>query len=99
MRVEGLSMWPTLSAGDRVLVKAIPEHASLPDPGTIVVSQHPSRPNHRLIKRLVEVDSTGAMILLGDHPAQSTDSRQLGPIPRSCLIGSVQTVVRQTSKH
>ena len=95
MRVEGWSMWPTLSPGDRVLLKPLAGRAALPERGSIVVSRHPFRPSQRLIKRLVDVDGEGSMLLLGDHPAQSTDSRQLGPMARSLLIGAVTKVIRQ----
>ena len=88
-------MWPTLAPGDRVLLKPLRAQAPLPEPGTIVISRHPFRPSHHLIKRLVGVDVSGAMILQGDHPAKSTDSRQLGAIPRDCLIGMVTVTIQR----
>ena len=95
MRVEGRSMWPTLSPGDRVLLRPLQSNADLPERGSIVVTRHPHRPDQRLIKRLVDVDEHESMLLLGDHPDQSTDSRQFGPIARGFLIGAVTNVIRQ----
>ncbi len=95
MRVEGRSMWPTLSPGDRVLLRPHQTSTALPERGSIVVAQHPHRPGQRLIKRLVDVDDHGSMLLLGDQPDHSTDSRQLGPIARGFLIGAVTKVIRR----
>jgi len=81
-------MVPTLNPDDRVLVRRLAGHTEPPPLGAVVVAWHPFRPGLRLIKRLQSLESDG-MILLGDNPASSTDSRQLGRIPRSALIGIV----------
>ena len=81
-------MRPTLNPDDRVLVRRTAADPDTPPSGAVVVAWHPSRPGLRLIKRLQSVGQDG-MILLGDNPSSSTDSRQLGPIPRSALIGVV----------
>ena len=80
-------MQPTLQPGDRVLVKRLGSNPTL-RVGSVLVTWHPQRSNLRLIKRLNRVDSTG-LWLLGDNPAESTDSRQLGPVATSLLIGEV----------
>ena len=80
-------MQPTLQPGDRVLVKRLGSNPTL-RVGSVLVTWHPQRTNLRLIKRLNRVDSTG-LWLLGDNPAESTDSRQLGPVATSLLIGEV----------
>ena len=54
----------------------------------MVVTWHPQRSKLRLIKRLKSVEGTG-LWLLGDNPGESTDSRQLGAVPTSLLIGEV----------
>ena len=54
----------------------------------MVVTWHPQRSKMRLIKRLKSVEETG-LWLLGDNPAESTDSRQLGAVPTNLLIGEV----------
>ena len=80
-------MQPTLEPGDRVLVRHLKQKAS-PSLESVVVAWHPQRSGLRLIKRLSRVDSTG-LWLLGDNPAESTDSRQLGAVPANLLIGEV----------
>ena len=80
-------MQPTLEPGDRVLVRHLKQKAA-PSLESVVVTWHPQRSGLRLIKRLSRVDSTG-LWLLGDNPAESTDSRQLGAVPANLLIGEV----------
>ena len=80
-------MQPTLEPGDRVLVRRLGRKTS-PCLGSVVVAWHPHRSGLRLIKRLSRVDSTGFWVL-GDNPAESTDSRQLGAVPANLLIGEV----------
>ena len=80
-------MQPTLEPEDRVLVRRLGPK-SPPSLGSVVVTWHPQRSKLRLIKRLKRVEETG-LWLLGDNPAESTDSRQLGPVPTNLLIGEV----------
>ena len=80
-------MQPTLESGDRVLVRRLGRKTA-PCLGSVVVTWHPQRSKLRLIKRLSRLDSRG-LWLLGDNPGKSTDSRQLGAVPTSLLIGEV----------
>ena len=80
-------MQPTLEPGDRVLVRRLGRKPA-PSLGSVVVTWHPQRSELRLIKRLSRMDSTGIW-LLGDNPAEITDSRQLGAVPTNLLIGEV----------
>ena len=80
-------MQPTLEPGDRVLVRRL-RRKTAPVLGSVVVTWHPQRSKLRLIKRLKSVEETG-LWLLGDNPAESTDSRQLGAVPTNLLIGEV----------
>ena len=94
-------MLPSLNPDDRVLVRRTTADTDTPPLGAVVVAWHPSQPRLRLIKRLESLGNEG-MILLGDNPSSSTDSRQLGPIPRSALIGVVVsrvTPAKQESTH
>ena len=94
-------MLPTLNPDDRVLVRRVKANNGIPPVGAVVVAWHPSQPKRRLIKRLESLSNDG-MMLLGDNPSSSTDSRQLGPIPRSALIGVVVsrvTPAKQESTH
>ena len=80
-------MQPTLEPGDRVLVRRLNSNSTL-RLGSVLVTWHPQRSDIRLIKRLMRLESTG-LWLLGDNKAESTDSRQLGPVAASLLIGEV----------
>ena len=80
-------MQPTLDPGDRVLVRRL-RRKTAPVLGSVVVTWHPHRSTLRLIKRLSRLDSRG-LWLLGDNPAESTDSRKLGAVPTNLLIGEV----------
>ena len=80
-------MQPTLEPGDRVLVRRLGRKPA-PSLGSVVVTWHPQRSKLRLIKRLKSVEETG-LWLLGDNPAESTDSRQLGAVPANLMIGEV----------
>ena len=93
MPVDGFSMAPTLVPGDRVLITPMQAQATLPAPGSIVVARRPDRTTTRIIKRLADIED-GGLVLLGDNPGASTDSRQFGVVPRRLLIGVVTSVVR-----
>ncbi|MGH3990677.1 MAG: nickel-type superoxide dismutase maturation protease, partial [Pseudonocardiaceae bacterium] len=71
--VRGPSMSPTLSDGDVVLVSV---HAR-PRPGAVVLVRWAQRPGQLSVKRVVGRHGDGWWVL-GDNPAGSTDSRQLG---------------------
>ena len=92
MQVEGYSMWPTLKPKDRVIVRPLNQKAKLPACAAIVVCIHPQQPSRWVIKRLSDVEND-QLILLGDCPDASTDSRQWGSVPRACLIGDVLALV------
>ena len=85
IKVDGDSMLPTLRSGDVVLVD--------PDAnacvGDIVVVDHPYKQSVKLIKRVGSIDANGRYFLIGDDPDSSTDSRILGSIARSDVIGKV----------
>jgi len=76
--VRGDSMLPRLWPGD--VLWTVP--ALLPlRPGQVVVARDPADGGHRIIKRVAAVGA-GRVVLLGDHPARSTDSRTFGPVDR-----------------
>ena len=93
MRVQGASMRPTLEPGDRVFIAPARLNQASPAIGSVVVTRHPKRPEVRMIKRLQNVEGDG-LLLLGDNQPESTDSRQLGLIPRDHLIGTVTAYIR-----
>jgi nickel-type superoxide dismutase maturation protease len=89
-RVEGDSMLPTLKHGDRLLIDPRAPIAV----GDIVTANHPYKKSVRIIKRIESIDpSSGRLILCGDNPASSTDSRSLGAIARSEIVGKVVCLI------
>ena len=85
--VNGLSMVPILSPGDRLLVHRagrLSKHLI----GRIVVAKDPRDHEVLVIKRLVSFDRD-SFELLGDNSGASTDSRTIGRFPVECLIGRV----------
>jgi len=81
-RVNGWSMYPTLSPGEGVLFQRYGD----PAVGDIVLAKDP-RDGRDLIKRIAEIDGPDAYVLLGENPESSTDSREFGPVSRAALIG------------
>jgi nickel-type superoxide dismutase maturation protease len=82
-------MLPTLEAGDTVWVDCRAYRESLPDVGDLVVARHPFQADQLLIKRVAAVEVEGRIFLRGDNPDESTDSRGLGALEGSRLIGQV----------
>jgi nickel-type superoxide dismutase maturation protease len=83
--VDGESMLPVLSSGDRVLIDPKAEIAV----GDIVVAKHPFKKSVRMIKRVSAIDSNANYVLTGDNPTESSDSRSLGSFPASEILGKV----------
>lgn len=74
-------MQPTLAPGDRLLVVS-----RRPVPGDLVAVADPRARSRLLVKRAVEV-STGGVVVHGDNPAASTDSRDFGSVPEPLVAG------------
>jgi nickel-type superoxide dismutase maturation protease len=82
--VEGRSMEPTLAPGDRLLVVRAPRlHAQ-----DVVAVRDPTDSKRVLVKRIGAVLEDG-IVLRGDNPGASTDSRSFGPVPRTAVLGRV----------
>ncbi len=69
-------MVPSLHPGDRLLAVRVTRAR----PGALVVVADPRQPLRRLVKRVVAADEQG-LVVLGDNPHASTDSRAFGPVP------------------
>lgn len=82
--VEGLSMVPTLDPGDRLLVARLGRLRV----GDVVVLRDPRRPHALVVKRLVAVDAHH-VVVKGDNPDVSVDSRAFGPVAKSEVLGRV----------
>ncbi len=80
--VVGDSMEPTLSAGDRLLIR----RGAVPAEGSLIVFPDPRDQDRLLVKRAQRV-SAGEVVAVGDNPIASTDSRHFGLVAVSDLIG------------
>ena len=88
-RVVGESMAPTLQEGDTVLVNPSAFRQRRPTVGELVVLRHPLRKTGTLIKRVSGFDEAGRILVTGDNPACSTDSRSFGAVPTERMLGLV----------
>jgi nickel-type superoxide dismutase maturation protease len=82
-------MAPRLPSGALVVARAIDGRARL-RVGDVVVARRPDRPELEIIKRITAIDAAGAIVLLGDNPAASTDSRHFGPVTRAHILARVR---------
>ena len=88
-RVTGQSMVPLLQPQEEVLADPHAYLDAAPEPGDIVVAEHPDRPRFWLVKRVLFVCENGACVLVGDNSDASTDSRAFGAVPAAKILGRV----------
>jgi nickel-type superoxide dismutase maturation protease len=84
--VRGPSMVPALHDGDRLLVWLRPPRRT-PPVGRVVLVELPDRPLS--VKRLATIEVDGRIRVEGDNEFGSTDSRSLGALPATSLMGVV----------
>src|SRR3954452_13845113 len=84
--VTGPSMAPALRHGDQLLVDVRAVRRP-PRPGDVVTVRLPDRPLS--VKRVLRVESDGAVWVEGDNSFGSTDSRDLGAVPAAAVTGRV----------
>ena len=89
LRVTGESMLPHLPPGREVLTIDPRHDVRPPQIGDVVVIRHPWQPETLIVKRIARMDPDGGCILLGDNPAESTDSRSFGPATPAQILGRV----------
>lgn len=95
--VHGHSMEPTLAAGDRVIVDLWTHHQRPPRLGEIVLIEG-TRPGSSTMVKRVALPPDGAsgdgrtLWVLGDNPASSADSRQIGAVPLERVVGRVALI-------
>jgi nickel-type superoxide dismutase maturation protease len=87
LAVAGRSMEPGLREGDWILACRCGRARA----GDVVVLEHPQRPGLLIVKRVASVDPAGYWVL-GDAPADSTDSRHFGAV--TGVVGRVVWRVR-----
>lgn len=88
-QVTGQSMLPLLKPGEELLVDPNAYRNSLPQPGDIIIARHPHRPDLKMVKRVEAIIKNELVVLKGDNPTESTDSRIFGPVTREHLLGRV----------
>ena len=88
--VSGASMLPALRPGDWVIVDREAYRVADARGGEIALALDPRDARRTLVKRVAGLDGAGAVRLLGDHAAASTDSRTLGAFPPALLLGRVR---------
>ncbi|MFT5194014.1 MAG: nickel-type superoxide dismutase maturation protease [Cellvibrionaceae bacterium] len=81
-------MLPGLKDGDELFLNEQAYTHVLPKEDDIVVAWHPRQANLKIIKRVSIVLDNGCW-LVGDNPAESTDSSQYGIFPFKRIIGKV----------
>jgi nickel-type superoxide dismutase maturation protease len=80
--VEGGSMRPALEPGDRLLLVRRRRYR----PGAVVALADP-RDGRLIVKRVAAVEPDGRLVVVGDDPAASTDSRTFGPVSPARVRG------------
>jgi nickel-type superoxide dismutase maturation protease len=82
-------MRPLLREG--ALIAAMPIDPTTPlQVGDVVVARRPDRLEVEMIKRIQAIDQKGNVILAGDNPDASTDSRHFGPVTRALILARVR---------
>lgn len=83
-RVSGPSMSPTVSSGDRLLVRRVRDAGKVRE-GDVVLARFPSRPELLVVKRVRRAVDGGHWVQ-GDNPFVTDDSRAFGP---AVVVGRV----------
>lgn len=91
-RVAGASMQPSLKHGQIVVFR---HWRMSPRSGDVIMIKHDGLDK---IKRLHAIKE-GHIYVVGDNPAQSTDSRQFGWLPSKVIIGVLVSPKVAAPKH
>ena len=78
-------MMPTLNDGDVVLVR----RTRRVKVGNVILAKHPYQQSVKVLKRISEINEQGRLVLTGDNPEESTDSRTFGSISSADVMGKV----------
>ena len=82
VHVDGDSMRPTLTPGDRLLVLRRRRYRR----GDVVALVDPRASTRTIVKRVAAIEGDD-VVVHGDNPDASTDSRSFGPVPVSSIVG------------
>ena len=85
-KVQGASMYPLLRPGDEVLVDPRAYSRKPPEIGDLVIAQHPTRKELKLVKRVAGLHADGSLDLQGENPFETTDFNGL---PANAILGRV----------
>jgi nickel-type superoxide dismutase maturation protease len=85
--VVGESMAPLLRPGDWLLVDPDAYRGRTARPSDLVALLDPRSPDRWLVKRVARLGPDGRLVVTGDNPGQSTDSREFGPIEAASILG------------
>jgi nickel-type superoxide dismutase maturation protease len=80
-------MVPSLLPGDCLLADPAAYRERLPRVGELVLVPDPREPERLLVKRAAGVDARGWLLISGDDPSASTDSRTFGAVDPATLEG------------
>ena len=89
VRIEGNSMQPALQDGQTVLVHPTAYHTRLPLVGDIILARHPIQGDIQMVKRVDQVLPDRRVLIRGDNPGESTDSRSFGALRPEHVLGRV----------
>jgi len=82
-RVADTSMAPALRPDDRLLIV----RSQSARPGDVIVFRDPDAHATFLLKRVDAITSDGDVVVRGDNPNASRDSRHFGAVPRRLIFG------------
>lgn len=96
--VQGESMTPRFLPSQRVFVNRLSYFFHKPKRGDVVIVKDPRKTDRELLKRITALPGDvienivlkdNEYFIVGDNPEASTDSRALGPIKKSLIVGKV----------
>ncbi|MGB0616543.1 MAG: hypothetical protein ACPGOT_00675 [Candidatus Poseidoniaceae archaeon] len=87
VRINGHSMWPTYADQHVATFRTVNTTQPVP-PGTVVLAQHPLKPDVKVVKRVRHITDDGRLFLEGDQPDPlgSEDSHNFGPVKPEAIL-------------